>query len=254
VDNRGGVVAIETLIRALPDGYTLLYYGSGLWLAPLMQKTTYDPIKDLAPVTVATSAPAVLVVHPSVPVKSAKDLIALAKAKPGELNYGSGGPGSTPHLAAELFKSLAGVNIVRVAFKGTGPATNSVMGGEVQLIFATNATVGPYVKTGKLRALAVTSPKPSVLVPDLPTLASALPGYELTQIQGMFAPAKTPAGLVNLIQKEINGVLGQAEVKERFLTLGVEAVGSSPEGLLQAMKAEMSRMGKVVKEAGIRLE
>ena len=254
VDNRSGVVAIESLIRAAPDGYTLLYYGSGLWLAPLMQRTSYDPVKDLAPVTLATSAPAVLVVNPAVAVKSVKDLIALAKARPGELNYGSGGAGSTPHLAAELFKSMAGVNIVRVAYKGVGPALNSVISGEIQLLFATTASVGPHVKSGRLRAVAVTSARPSALVPELPTVASAVPGYELTQLQGIFAPAKTPAPIVKRFYQEISGVLGQTDVKERFLTLGTEAVGGSPEALSAAIKAEMSRMGKLFKEAGIRPE
>jgi tripartite-type tricarboxylate transporter receptor subunit TctC len=254
VENRGGVIAIETLIKASPDGYTLLYYGSGLWLAPLMQRTLYNPLTDLAPVTIATNAPAVLVVHPAVAAKSVKELIALAKARPGELNYGSGGPGSTPHLAAELFKSMAGVNIVRVAFKGTGPAVTSVIGGEIQVIFATTATVGPHVKSGKLRALGVTSARPSALVPDLPTVASVLPGYELIQIQGIFAPAKTPATLVKRFYQEIAGVLAQADVKERFATLGTEAVGSTPEALSQAMRSEMARLGKVIKDAGIRLD
>jgi len=254
VENRPGVIAIETLVRALPDGYTLLYYASGLWIAPLMQRTSYDPLKDLAPVTLATNAPAVLAVHPSVPVKSVRDLISLAKARPGELNYASGGPGSTPHLAAELFKSMAGVNIVRIAYKGTGPAVNSVAGGDVHVIFATTGTVGPHVKAGRLRAVAVTSARPSVLVPDLPTVAAVLPGYELTQIQSIFAPAKTPAALVNRIQQDIAAVLGQLEVKERFLRTGTEPVGSSPEVLSQTMKAEMSRLGKVLKEDGIRLD
>jgi len=254
VENRSGVIAIETLVRSPPDGYTLLYYGSGLWLAPLMQRTSYDPMKDFAPVTLATSAPAVLVVYPSVPVKSVKDLIALAKAKPGELNYGSGGAGSTPHLAAELFKSMAGVNIVRVAYKGVGPALNSLIAGEIQLLFATTGSVGPHVKSGRLRAVAVTSARASALVPELPTVASVVPGYELTQIQGVFAPSRTPAPIVKRFHQEIARVLGQTDVKEKFLALGTEPVGSSPEALSAAMKAEISRLGKVFKEAGIRPE
>ena len=254
VENRSGVIAIETLVRSPPDGYTLLYYGSGLWLAPLMQRTSYDPIKDFAPVTLATSAPAVLVVFPSVPVQSVKDLVALAKAKPGELNYGSGGAGSTPHLAAELFKSMAGLNIVRVAYKGVGPALNSLIAGEIQLLFATTGSVGPHVKSGRLRAVAVTSARPSALVPELPTVASVVPGYELTQLQGVFAQAKTPAPIVKRFYEEISRILAQPDVKGRFVALGTEAVGSSPETLSQAMKAEMSRLGKVFKEANIRPE
>jgi len=254
VENRPSLISIETLIKASPDGYTLLLYASGLWIGPLMQKSSYDPLKDLAPVTIATNAPAVLVVHPSVAAKSVKELIAIAKAKPGELNYASGGLGSTPHLAAELFKSMAGVNIVRVPYKGTGPAANAVMGGDVQTLFATLGTVGPHVKQGKLRPLAVTSAKPSALAPDLPTIASVLPGYELTQIQGMFAPVKTPVALIKRIQGDIAVVLGQQEVKDRFLAQGTEPIGSAPEVLAQAMKAEMARLDKVVKQGGIRQE
>jgi tripartite-type tricarboxylate transporter receptor subunit TctC len=250
VDNRGGVLAIDALVKAQPDGYTLLLYGSGLWLAPLAQEhPTYDPVKDVTPVSIATSSPAVLVVNPQVPAKSVKELIAVAKAKPGTLNYSSGGPGSTPHLAAELLNSMAGIKITRVPYKATGPAVNAVIGGEVQVLFATTGSVGPHVKSGKLRALAVTSAKPTALVPDLPTVASTVPGYELTQVQGMFVPAKTPTPLINRLYHEIAAVLSQPEVKERFIANGAEAVGSSPDVLAAQIKREMSRLGPFMHQA-----
>lgn len=254
VDNRGGMLAIEALVRAPSDGYTILFYGSGLWLSPIMQHTNYDPLKDVVPITTATSSPAVLTVHPSLPVKSVKELIALAKSRPGALNYGSGGLGSTPHLGAEIFNSMAGVNIVRIGFKGTGPAVNSAVGGEVQVLFATNGTVGPFVKIGKLRALAVTSLRPSAVVPGLPAVAADLPGYEVVQLQGTFAPAKTPVALVERLQQEITAVLNQPDVKERLLTSGSEAIGGPSEALAQSMRSEMARVGKIMKDAGIKPE
>lgn len=253
VENRGGVMAIEALMRALPDGHTILYYGASLWLAPLMQKTTYDPIKDVSPVSMGTSFPAVLAVHPSTQVKSVKELISLAKAKPGALNYGSSAAGSVSHLGAEQLKSLAGVDIVRVGFKGTGPAVTSLISGEVQVLFAAPATLMPHVKSGKIWALAVTSAKPSQLAPGLPTLNSFLPGYELTQLQGIFAPAKTLPNLVRRLSQEINSVLNQAEVKEKFLAMGIEATPTTPEECARIIKEDMARVGKIVKEAGIRI-
>ncbi len=251
VENRASIVAIETLIRARPDGYSLLCYASSFWLGPLMQRGTYDPLKDVTPITIALRAPNVLVVNPSVAAKSVKELIALAKAKPGALNYASGGAGSGGHLAGELFNSMAGVNIVRVPFKGAGPATNAVVTGEVQMIFATIGSVGSYMKSGRVRALAVGSAKPSPLVPDLPTVASVLPGFESTLIQGFFAPSKMPPALVRKIQQDIVAVLAQQDVKDRFLAMGTETVGSTPEALSQAMKSEIARLGKVFKEGGI---
>jgi tripartite-type tricarboxylate transporter receptor subunit TctC len=254
VENRPGIVAIESLIHAQPDGYSLLFFASSLWIGPLLGRGSYDPIKDIAPITMATKSPNVLAVHPSVAVRSVKELIALAKAKPGTLNYGSGGTGSGPHIAAELFKSMAQVNIVRITFKGAGPAANAVVSGEVHMIFTTTGTVGPHVKSGRVRALAVTSAEPSALMPDLPTIASVLPGYEATQIQGVFAPARIPIALARRIQQDIATVLVQPEVKERFMAISSEVVGSTPEVLSQAMKVEIARLRKVIKEGGIKPE
>ena len=254
VENRPSIIAVETLIHALPDGYSILCYASGLWIGPLLQQGTYDPIKDVTPISIATTAPNILVVNPAVAAKSVQELIALAKAKPGQLNYGSGGAGSGAHIASELLNYMAGINIVRVPFKGAGPATNAVVAGDVHMIFSTIGTVGPHMNVGRLRGLAVTTLKPSVLVPDLPTIASVLPGYESTQIQGIFGPAKLPPALARRISQDIAAVLAQQEVKERLLAVSAEAVGSTPEELARAMKSEMARLGKVFKAGGIKQE
>jgi len=188
-------------------------------------------------------------------VKSVDDLIALARARPGELNYGSGGSGSSTHLAAELFKSMARVNIVRVPFKGNSPALNAMFAGEIQLMIVTAGTVAPHLKSGRLRALAVTSAQPSPLAPGLPTMAaSGLPGYESIQIYGVFAPRKTDGAIVKRLNEEIVRVLGRTDVKEKFLASGVEPVGSTPQLLAATIKSEIARMGKVIKDAAIRAE
>jgi tripartite-type tricarboxylate transporter receptor subunit TctC len=205
VDNRPtGIIPGEIVVAAPPDGYTLLFHGSSLWMMPLLQKVPFDPVKDLAPITLASSTPSLVVVHPAVPAKTIKELIALAKAKPGGLNYGSGTSGSSSHLAAELFKYMARVNIVRVPYKGQGPAVLAVLGGEVQMSFATSSSVSGHIKSGKLRALAIGTAKPSALAPGLPTVAeSGLPGYESASNAGMFAPAKTSGRLIALLNREI---------------------------------------------------
>jgi tripartite-type tricarboxylate transporter receptor subunit TctC len=255
VDNRGGIIPGEIVSKAPPDGYTLLIDAASFWIGPLLQETPYDPVKDFAPVTLTDSAPNVLVVNPSLPVKSVKELIALAKARPGELNYGSSSTGSSPHLAAELFNMMAGVKIVRVPFKGSGPAVISLLGGQVQLMFATAGSVAPHVKSGRLRALAVASLQPSALAPGLPTIAaSGVPGYEAVAFEGMFAPAKTPVAIIDRLNQEIVRVLNKAEVKERFFNAGVETVGSTPEEFAAAIKSNVAKWGKLIKEAGIRDE
>jgi len=257
VENRGGsgVIPIEIVAKALPDGYTLLVFGTTLWLLPLIQKVSYNPIGDFSPITLAAVTPLLLVVHPSLPVKSIKELIAWAKAKPGELNYASGISGSATHLPAELFKAMAGVNIVRVAYKGGAPAISALIGGEVQVMFATASGAGPHVNSGRLRALAVTSAQPSALFPGLPTVAaSGLPGYDAASIMCIFAPAKTPAALVGRLNRDIVRVLNKADVKERFIKAGSEVVASSPKELAAAMKSDMATMGKVIRDAGIRAQ
>ncbi len=252
VINRG-IIAIETVAKAPPDGYILLFYTSAVWLMPFMRDNVpWDPVRDFSPITLVANSPNILVVHPSLPVKSVKALIALAKARPGELNYGSS-PGGSSHLSAELFKAMADVNIVRVNYKGTGQALGGLVTGEVHLVFATGGSLAPYLHSGRLRVLAVTTAQSSALTPDLPTVAaSGLPGYESLSLLGIFAPAKTPTTIVNRLNQEIVRVLNRADVKERLSNIGVEVIGSSPEQFAATVKSEMLRWGKVIKDAGIR--
>jgi tripartite-type tricarboxylate transporter receptor subunit TctC len=257
IDNRGGaggLISFETVARAAPDGYTLLVYAGNLWTIPLLQPNVrYDPIRDFAPITWALRSPNTLVVHPSLPVKTVQDVIALAKAKPGQLSYGSGGTGSSTHFAAELFKSMAKVDIIRVNYRGNGPALNALVGGQIQMMFGTAGSVAPHVKSGRLRPIAVTSLEPSPLAPGLPTIASAgLPGYESISIYGVYAPARTPQPIIRQLNEAIVAVLNTPEVKERFVNVGVETVGSTPEQLAAAMKTDMARLQRLVREAGIR--
>ena len=253
VDNRG-IIAGEMTAKAPPDGYTLLYYGSTVWLVPFLRDTVpYDPVKDFAPITLANKQAAVLVVHPAVPVNSVKELIELAKAKPGALNYGSGPAGSPNHLQAELFKSMAGVNIVRIPYKGIAPALNDLIAGQLQLMFPSASSVTPHIKSGRMRALAVTSAQPSPMLPGLPSIAgSGLPGYESVFMLGMFAPARTPAAIITRVNQEVVKVLNRADVKEKFFGMGTESVGSTPEAFAAAIREDMTSMGKVIKDAGIR--
>jgi tripartite-type tricarboxylate transporter receptor subunit TctC len=232
----------------------LLLYGSPIWLAPFLRdKVAYDPVKDFAPITLTTRSPTVLVVNPSVAAHSVKDLIALAKAKPGAINIAVGGSGTASHLATELFKAMAGVNMVVVPYKGSGPVITALLGGEVLMTFSNAAAIAPHVKSGRLKALAVTSAQPSPLAPELPTVAaSGLPGYESTSIYGMLAPAKTPAPIITRLNQDIVKFLVQPEVKQKFLNSGVETVGNSPREFAAAIRSDMTKLGKVIKDAGIR--
>jgi tripartite-type tricarboxylate transporter receptor subunit TctC len=253
IENRSGILSGETVAKAPPDGYTVLLTGSTFWVQPFFREVPYDAIKNFSPITMATRSPNILVVHPSLPVKSVKELIALARARPGELNYASSSPGSPSHLTAELFKSLTGVKIVRINYKGTGPALTGSMGGHVQLMIAPAGAVAPYIKPGgRLKPLAVTTAQPSALVPGLPTVAATVPGYEVVSIIGFFAPARTPDAAIGRLHQEIARVLHRPDVKERFFSSGAEAVGSTPEQFGAAMKSEMAKWGKLIREAGLR--
>lgn len=256
VENRGGasgIIAGDTVVKATADGFTLLSMSGSLWLLPFMQNVPYDPVKDLLPVTQSVTSPNILVVNPALPVKSVKELIALAKARPGQLNYSTAGTGSGGHLAMELLKSMAGLDIVRIAYKGGAPAMTDLISGQVQLSITSTGTLGGHVKSGRLRALAVTSAQPTALAPGLPTLASTgLPGYEVVSTYGVFVPAKTPATVVARINQEIVRGLNTPEIKERFLTAGSEVVAATPQEFAAVIAAEQAKLGKLIRDVNIR--
>jgi tripartite-type tricarboxylate transporter receptor subunit TctC len=252
VENRA-LVSVEIVASSAPDGYSLLHYSNVVWLMPLLQSNVpWDVFRDFAPVILTINSPNLLVVHPSLPVKTVKELIALAKARPGVLNYASTSVGAGNHVAAELFNNMAGIKIVRINYKSMGAGFTDVLSGQIQVMFPSANSATQYVKSGRLRALAVTSSAPSALVPDLPTVAAAgLPGYESVAMTAMFAPAKTPDAIVRRLNQEINVALKKPEVRERLLNQGADAMGGSPEDLTAVMKAEIARMSKIIKDAGL---
>jgi len=255
IDNRSVIISLAPIvINAPPDGYTLLSAGSPIWQLPLLQKAPYDPLKDLAPIIMTARSLAVLVVHPSLPVHSVKELIALAKARPGVFNYASGGTGGSGHLTGELFKAMAGVDIVHVPYNGGSAAIVDLIVGQVQMTFDSPSTVMPLVNAGKLRALAVTSAEPSELVPGLPTVAASLPGFESVTDFGVFASAKTSNAIVRRLNQEFDKVLSATGMKEKFLSRGIEITRSSPEQFAATIKSDFSVMGTVIKNAGIQAE
>ncbi|MBI3935755.1 MAG: tripartite tricarboxylate transporter substrate binding protein [Betaproteobacteria bacterium] len=259
VDNRpgaGSLIGTDLVAKAAPDGYTLLGISSSITIIPSMySKVPFDTVKDFAPVALLSSYPHLVVVHPSVPVNSVKELIALAKAKPGALNFASAGKGTPTQLGAELFKSMAGIDIVHVPYKGGGPAVTALLGGQVQLYIGPIATVLPHVKAGKFRALAVTGAKRSLIIPDLPTVAEAgLPGFRQDAWNGLLAPARTPPAVIKKLNAEVNAVLKMPAIRERFAADGVEAGGISSAELGALLKSEIAKWAKVIREAGIKPE
>jgi len=256
IENRGsGALAAEAVAKAPPDGYTLHVNGALLWIQPLLQKALYDAVRDFAPISLLVREVNIVAVHPSVPVKSIKELIALAKSQPGKLNYAMAGVGGPQHLSVELFKTMAGTDIVAVPYKGTAASITALVSGEVQFTIVDAGTVMPHVKSGRLRALAVTTAEPSAMAPGLPTVAaSGLPGYESGGVTVILAPAKTPAAIVNRLNQEIVRVLRTPEVKEKFFSAGAEIVGNSPEQFATAIKSDIVRASKVIKDAGIRVD
>jgi tripartite-type tricarboxylate transporter receptor subunit TctC len=259
VDNRPGagqILGTELVARAPADGYTQLMAASAIVLNQVLaKKPPYDTLRDFAPVTLAASLPNVLTVHPSLPVKTVKELIALAKAKPGALNYSSAGAGTSPHMSMELFLSMAGIDVAHIAYKGTGPATTDLIAGHVQLSMPNTLTAAPFLRAGKLRALAVTGSKRAAGLPGIPTIAEAgLPGYEAIQWYGLFAPAGTPRDAVARMQSEVAKALLLPDVGERLAADGAEPVGNRPDEFAAFVRAEIEKWTRVVKAAKLALD
>ena len=258
VDNRpgaGSTSGTEIVVRAAPDGHTMLVVASSLTINPaLYTKLSYDAIRDFAPITQLSRFPNLLAAHPSVPVKTLNDVIALAKAKPGQINYASAGTGTGTHMSAELLKQMTGIDIVQIPFKGGAPAAIAAIGGQTQLIVGTSVGILPFVRSGKLRAIAVTSAKRSPVAPEIPAVAESVPGYEHEPWNGLLAPAKTPGAIVAKINAEVVRMLAAPEVKKIFANEGGEAVGNSPEAFAAVVKSETAKWAKVVKAAGIKIE
>jgi tripartite-type tricarboxylate transporter receptor subunit TctC len=259
IDTRAGasgIIGTEIAMRAPADGYTLLHANMSQWATnPSLYKTSYDTLRDFAPVSLVAVAPQLLVVAPALPVKSVQDLIRVAKAEPGRLNFGSGGAGTLAYPAGELFKSLAGVDMVHVPYKGTVLALNDVLGGRLQVVFSDMPIALPHAKTGRVRALAVTSAKRTPLVPDMPTVAeSGVPGYALENSWGVFARRGVPADIVARLHAEIARVHNLQEVKDRYAALGLEAMSSTPAGFAQVIRADAAQYSKIIQATGAKVE
>ena len=258
VENRpgaSGLLAVEAVAKSPPDGYTLLMGTQTTYaVAPtLYRKTSIDPSRDFAGISMSAVSPLVLVVHPSVPAQSVKDVIAMAKAKAGTLNFGSGGLGTTPHMTGELFQSVAGIRMAHVAYRGEAPAINDLLGGQIPLMFANLSAVIGNVRAGQLRALAVTSAQRAPAAPEIPTVAeSGLPGFETSTWFALVAPAGTPPDVLARLNAEVKRALAQADVKQRFAGLGMTAEDSTPEGLDAYIKSEIAKWTKVIKDADIK--
>jgi tripartite-type tricarboxylate transporter receptor subunit TctC len=259
VENKPGagqMIGLEAAARAPADGHTLVMSASTLAINPVMyRKVPYDPVRDFAPITQAASLPNVLVVHPSLPVKSVAELIALAKREPGRIAYASAGIGTSPQMSVELLKSLAGIDMLHVPYKGTGPGVVDLLAGQVGVMAPNVLTALPHIKAGRLRALAVTSARRSEVLPDVPTVAeTGVAGYESVQWYGVLAPAGTPRDIVQRLHAEISRALHAKDVRERLAADGAEPVGSSPEEFAAFIRAEIAKWARVAKAAGIQPE
>jgi len=258
IDNRpaaSGIVGTEIVAKAVPDGYTLLLaFATHASSAQLFTKLPYDPIKDFAPVTEVVSTPLVMLIHPSLPVKTVPEFIAYAKANLGKLNYGTSGPGSAPHLAAELFASMAGIKMTHIPYKGVAQAIAAQLGNEVQVSFPDMFSTMPHWKSGRLRLIAVCSPTRSQAIPDVPTVAETLPGYEALVWYGYLAPAKTPRAIVDKLHNAITAIMNTPEVRQYFTSQGYDPVANTPAEFAKIIKADAEKWGAIGKRIGIKLD
>jgi tripartite-type tricarboxylate transporter receptor subunit TctC len=259
IDNRGGAggnIGAELAARTAPDGYTIML-GTNTHAInmSLYAKPGYDLQKDFTPIALTTSAPMVLIVHPSLPVKTVKEFIALAKANPNKLNYASGGSGSSAHVITELFKSMAGVQLTHVAYKGVAQATTDLIAGQIQLSFNSTSNALTHMQAGRVRGLAISTAARSVAAPGLPTMAeSGLPGFDASIWQGIFVPARTSQDIIVRLNREITGALGTSEVKDQLAAQGIDALSSSPEQFAAFIRAEIAKWAQVIKVSGAKVD
>jgi len=259
IDNRGGAggnIGMEIVARAPADGYTLVITVVGTWAVnPYLYKLPYDVVRDFAPIIHVATTPGVLVIHPSVPAKTVKELIALARKRPGELAYGTAGLGSFTHISAELFAVMTGIRMTHVPYKGSGPVTADLVGGHIQLSFSSAVPAMPQIQSGRLRALATTGEKRLAVLPDLPTIAEAgVAGYESSTWTAMAAPVRTPQAVIERLNREVNAILQLPDIQERNAAMGSVITGGTPEWFHEYLKSELVKYGKLVKQAGIKSE
>jgi tripartite-type tricarboxylate transporter receptor subunit TctC len=258
IDNRPGAngnIAYEMTARAAPDGYTVVTVAAGVAINPSLYAVKYDPVKDFAPVSLGITVPNILVLHPAVPAGSLKAFVALAKSRPGKIAFASAGTGTSGHLALELFRTAAGIDVIHVPYKGGGPALAEVLGGQVQALFSIALTATPQVKAGKVKALAITSGKRSAVAPELPTVAElGYPGFEVVGWFGWLAPAATPRAIVARLNAEIVRILGEPATRDLLVTQGADPAPSTPQHFAEFIRAEHAKWARVVKAAKIRME
>ena len=259
IENRSGangMIGSEVVAKSAKDGYTLMVNGANFVTSPsLYKKATYDAIRDFDPISLIALGPNVLVVHPSLPVKSVTELIALAKTKPGDIGFAGSGSGSTPHLAGELFNTLASVKMIHIPYRGSGPAMIGLLGGEAMTMFLPAINAGPHIKTGRLRALAVTSRERLAAMPNLPTVAEAgLKGYESSQWYGLWAPAGTPAEILNMLNGQVAKIMQAADVRQRLIDDGLIPIGGTREQFAAHIKSEIAKWANVIRQSGARVD
>ncbi|MEK6591940.1 MAG: tripartite tricarboxylate transporter substrate binding protein [Pseudomonadota bacterium] len=256
VDNRsgaGGTIGSEIAVRATPDGHTLAFVSGAYTTSAALYKLPYHPVNDITPVVMIGEASSIAVVHPSVPIRSVKELIAYAKTHPGQLNYGTGGTGGFSHLIVELFELMAGTRMTHIPYKGTGPALNDLLGGQLQVIFGSTPSTAPHVKSGRLRGIGVTSKVRSSALPDVPPIADTVPGYYAPLLYGIWGPKALPGEIVALWNREVAKVLQTGEMRDRLANAGIDAAGGPPEQFRDALRSDIERWQKVVKNAKITL-